>query len=170
MRGNWQWALALLKLTLRRCSAAYVTSASCSIPITNWKSDEHYFNVMQYVCLRSLGICTQTISQWVLVGHIATWERWRILPTLPGSGASNGKTLQVEAVLSLLFRAAEPTLMKQGIVKPKPVGGRKGPGRVRASGQWIAKCWARARCWPTYSAMRECGITFSSLCSEKNQK
>lgn len=48
------------------------------------------------------------------------------------SEASCGKTPQVEAVLSQLFRVMEPTLIKSVNVKPKPVGSRKGQ-----SGQWM---------------------------------
>ena len=59
---------------------------------------------------------------------------------MPGSEASSGKTPQVEAVLPQLSQAAEPTLPKQVIVKPKPAGGRKESSCVRVSGHWIAKC------------------------------
>lgn len=53
---------------------------------------------------------------------------------MPGSEASSGKTLQVEAVLSQLSKAAEPTGLEQVIVKAKAAGGRKRLSCVRASG------------------------------------
>ena len=59
---------------------------------------------------------------------------------MPGSEDSSGKTPQVEAALSQLSRAAEPTGRMQVIVKPNPAVGRKKPSCVTASGQWIAKC------------------------------
>lgn len=124
---------------------------------------------MYYVCLKSLGIYTHTIGQCATLSQNVPTRK-------VVSSASHARFISFKWKNPTAWggcvtgiQGSEAALLKQGIVKSTPANGRKQPSRMRTSGRWIAKRWARARCWPTYSVMCKCKIVFSSLPLEWTQ-